>query len=82
MCLGIPACVVSRGEGTSAEIEVGGVRREIDLTLVPEAQISDYVLVHVGYAIQLIDEAEAQATFDLLRQMAEGPSADRAVGDT
>ncbi len=71
MCLGIPARIISRADGSSAEVEVGGVRREVDLTLVPEAVVGDYVLIHVGYAIQRVDEAEAQATLELLRQMAE-----------
>lgn len=71
MCLGIPAQIVSLGEGSRAEVEIGGIQREVDLTLVPEARVGDYVLVHVGYAIQRIDEDEARETLSLLRQMAE-----------
>ncbi len=71
MCLGIPAQIVSLGEGPRAEVEIGGIQREVDLTLVPEARVGDYVLVHVGYAIQRIDEDEARETLSLLRQMAE-----------
>ncbi|MBI4319843.1 MAG: HypC/HybG/HupF family hydrogenase formation chaperone [Chloroflexi bacterium] len=69
MCLGIPARIVSLGDGSGAEVEVGGVRREADLTLVPEARVGDYVLIHVGYAIQRIDEAAALETLRLLRQV-------------
>ncbi len=71
MCLGIPAQIVSRAQDFSAEVEIGGVRRNVDLTLVPEARVGDYVLIHVGYAVQCIDEAEATETLNLLRQMAE-----------
>ncbi len=71
MCLGIPARIVSRKEGCCAEVEIGGVSREVDLTLVPESKVGDYVLIHVGYAIQRIDEAGALETLTLIRQMAE-----------
>ncbi len=75
MCLGIPAQIVELGEDSSADVEVGGIRRAVNLTLVPEAVIGDYVLIHVGYAIQRIDEAEARETLALLRQMAEAGGA-------
>ena len=71
MCLGIPAQIVSRAQDFNAEVEIGGVRRNVDLTLVPEARVGDYVLIHVGYAVQCIDEAEATEMLNLLRQMAE-----------
>ncbi|MBI2863601.1 MAG: HypC/HybG/HupF family hydrogenase formation chaperone [Chloroflexi bacterium] len=70
MCLGIPARIIAIGEGLRAEVELGGILREADLTLVPEARVGDYVLVHVGYAIQRIDEAVARETLELLREMA------------
>ncbi len=71
MCLGIPARIVSLGEAFRAEVEIGGIRREVDLTLVPESKVGDYVLIHVGYAIERIDEAEAMETLALIQQMAE-----------
>lgn len=71
MCLGVPAQIVSLGEGSRAEVEIGGIRREVDLTLVPEAGLGDYVLLHVGYAIQRIDEVAALETLRLLKEMAE-----------
>lgn len=70
MCLGIPVRIVSLGEDFRALVEVGGVRREADLTLVPEAEVGDYVLLHVGFAIQRIDEVEARETLSLLCEMA------------
>ena len=51
--------------------EVGGVERSISLTLTPEAQVGDYVLVHVGVALQTVDEGEAQKIFETLKQMEE-----------
>lgn len=71
MCLGIPARIVSIGGRNRAEVEVGGVRREVDLTLVPESKVGDYVLIHVGFAIERIDEAQAVETLMLIRLMAE-----------
>lgn len=69
MCLAVPMQLEARDElsGTAA---VDGVRREVSLMLVPEAQIGDWVLVHAGYAIGTVDEAEAQETLALLRQAA------------
>jgi hydrogenase expression/formation protein HypC len=58
-------------EGTSAQAEIGGVERAISLALTPEAQVGDYVLVHTGFAIGVIDEEEAQETLKLLEELAE-----------
>jgi len=54
-----------------ARAEVGGVERSISLMLTPEAQVGDYVLVHTGFAISIVDEQEAQETLRLLRELAE-----------
>jgi hydrogenase expression/formation protein HypC len=70
MCLAIPAKIVSISD-ESAIAEIGEVKREVSLMLLPEAEINDYVLVHAGYAIQKIDEDEAAKTLELLRQMDE-----------
>jgi hydrogenase expression/formation protein HypC len=58
-------------EGTSAQAEIGGVERAISLALTPEARVGDYVLVHTGFAIGVIDEEEAQETLKLLEELAE-----------
>jgi hydrogenase expression/formation protein HypC len=70
MCLAIPAKVVSVEKNT-ARVDFGeGVLREINVTLV-DAKVGDYVLVHAGYAIQVLDEKEAQETIQLWNQILE-----------
>ncbi len=70
MCLGIPAKIVEI-ENKLAKVDVGGLLRDISLELCPEASVGDYVLIHTGFAIQRLDEKEAEETLDLLRKMAE-----------
>ena len=70
MCLAIPTLIKSV-EGTSARAEIGGVERTISLALTPEARVGDYVLVHTGFAISVVDEDEAQETLRLLAELAE-----------
>ena len=69
MCLAIPVKIVSI-EGDEAEVEIAGVRRRISLALTPEAKMGDYVLLHTGYAIGLVDEVEAKETLKLLEEIA------------
>lgn len=69
MCLAIPALVKSI-DGQLAEVEVGGVSRKVSIWLTPEVEIGDYVLLHTGYAINIIDEIEAKETLKLLEEMA------------
>jgi hydrogenase expression/formation protein HypC len=57
-------------DGARATIAVEGLQQECSVMLVPDAAVGDYVLVHAGFAISVIDEAEAQETYDLLREMA------------
>lgn len=75
MCLGIPGLIVERHDDTGLPmgiIDFGGVRREVCLSYVQhEARIGDYVIVHVGFAISLVDEAEARRTFQVLREMSQ-----------
>lgn len=68
MCLAVPVRIVSI-EGTNAEVEIAGLKRRISIWLTPEAKVGDYVLLHVGYAINVIDEVEAQRTLELLQEM-------------
>ncbi len=68
MCLAIPARVVSI-DGQQAEVEVGGVRRKVSIWLTPEAKVGDYLLIHTGYAINIVDESEAEETLKLLAQI-------------
>ena len=69
MCLAVPVRVVSI-EGNEAEVEIGGVKRRVSIMLTPEANVGDYVLLHTGYAINVINEAEAQETLKILEEMA------------
>jgi len=68
MCLAIPTLVKSI-EGTTARVEIGGVERTISLMLTPEARVGDYVLIHTGFAINVIDEEEALETLDLFEEI-------------
>ena len=68
MCLGIPAKIV-KIENNMGTIDVEGTRREISLLLQEDAKVGDYVIVHAGFAIQKIDEAEALETLRFLRQI-------------
>lgn len=73
MCLGIPGKVLCIGDDAlrTSRVEFGGIVKEICLAYVPEAQVGDYVIVHVGFAITRLDEAEAQQTFEYLRQIGD-----------
>jgi hydrogenase expression/formation protein HypC len=64
MCLAIPGKVISV-EGTTGIVELGGVSRKTSLQLVPDASVGSYVLVHAGFAIQVINEEEARETLAL-----------------
>jgi hydrogenase expression/formation protein HypC len=70
MCLAIPALVKSIS-GVTGEVEVGGVVRSTSLLLTPDAKVGDYVLLHTGYAISVIDEEEALKTLELMNQLAD-----------
>ena len=70
MCLAIPMELVERDE-LGGVAEVDGVRRQVSLIFVPEAEKGDYVLVHAGYAIGQIDADEAAKTLDLLREYSD-----------
>jgi len=68
MCLAVPVQIISI-QGGEAEVEIGGVKRQVSTVLTPEAKVGDYVLLHTGYAINVIDEAEAQETLNILTEM-------------
>ena len=71
MCLAIPAIIESIDERRTARVNVLGVTRMVALDLVPHAGPGDYVLVHAGYAIEVIDEVMAQETLDLIAEFPE-----------
>jgi len=70
MCLAIPA-LIKFIEDKEADVEIGGITRRISLWLTPEAKVGDYVLVHTGYAINIVDQEEAKETLRLLEEIAE-----------
>ena len=69
MCLAIPARVIELLPDERARIELSGVRKEISLALVDDVKTGDYVIVHVGFALQRVDEAEARRVFEFLEGM-------------
>lgn len=69
MCLALPARLVERRSADEAVVELGGVKKTVSIALVPEARPGDYVIVHVGHAIGLIDPAEAERTLALFAQL-------------
>lgn len=69
MCLAVPVKIVSVS-GDEAETEIGGVTRRVSIVFTPEAKVGDYVLLHTGYAIGVVDEAEAEETLRLLEEIA------------
>ncbi len=76
MCLSIPGKLIEITAQLDETFRVGrvsfdGIIKEVSLTLVPEAEIGNYVMVHVGAAISVVDEEEAKKTFDLLKQLGE-----------
>jgi len=74
MCLGIPGKIIEVYEKDSlkmAKVDFGGIAKEACLVYVPEAEVGQYALIHVGFAISLMDEEEAQETLKLLQEMAD-----------
>jgi hydrogenase expression/formation protein HypC len=70
MCLAMPAQIESI-DGVEAKVDIGGVNRIVNILFTPEAQVGDYVYVHTGYAISVLDEEEALESLKLLRELAE-----------
>lgn len=87
MCLGVPGKIMEIFESNGlkmAKADFGGVVREACLEYVPEARVGDYTVIHVGFAISLLNEKEAQETLDLLKQITNleselGPDAEPAA---
>jgi hydrogenase expression/formation protein HypC len=72
MCLGVPGKIVSIQNIAgfiTAEVDIAGTTRKVSLDMLPEAKVGDYVLVHAGYALQIIDEQAAQETLNYLEQI-------------
>ena len=70
MCLAIPARIKAIN-GTEAEVEIGGITRQTSIMLTPEARVGDYVLLHAGYAINILDQTQAEETLAIFAEMSE-----------
>ena len=84
MCLAVPGKILSiQGDdfARTARVSFGGIVKEVSLAYVPEALEGEYVIVHVGFAISVLDEAEAMRTFDVLKQMGELAELDAKAGE-
>jgi hydrogenase expression/formation protein HypC len=80
MCLGVPGQIleIHQVEGLAmGAVDFGGTRREVCLAYVPEAKVGDYVVVHVGFAISVVSEAEARETRELLEEISGFPGTER-----
>ncbi|CCY06279.1 MAG: HypC/HybG/HupF family hydrogenase formation chaperone [Eggerthellaceae bacterium] len=71
MCLAIPAQVKSINEDNLATVDILGVTREVALDLTPSAEVGSYVLIHAGFAIEVVSEEAAQETLDLIKEFPE-----------
>ena len=76
MCLAIPGQITSIDVELDeifrqAKVSFGGIVKDVNLSMVPEAKVGDYVLVHVGLALSIVDEEEAKTTFEYLKQIGE-----------
>jgi hydrogenase expression/formation protein HypC len=75
MCLAIPGKILSLNTDDpmirTGKVSFGGIIKEVCLAYTPEAKVGDYVIVHVGFALSIVDEAEAHLVFDYLKQMGE-----------
>lgn len=79
MCLAVPTRIV-RIEGEEAEAELGGVLRRVSLVFTPEARVDDYVLIHAGFAISVLDEESAREGLCLLEAIGEHPRVKEGEG--
>ncbi|RLD66981.1 MAG: HypC/HybG/HupF family hydrogenase formation chaperone [Bacteroidetes bacterium] len=76
MCLAIPGKIIKFTDALDdvfrlAKVDYGGIQKDVNMAMLPEAKIGDYVMVHVGVAISVVDEEEAAETMKFLRQMGE-----------
>jgi hydrogenase expression/formation protein HypC len=68
MCLAIPV-KITKLDGTHAEVDMGGVKRDADIRFVDDVKVGDYILIHAGFAIEKIDETQARETLELLKDI-------------
>ncbi len=80
MCLAVPGKIISF-KNSNAEVDFSGVRRAVSLDLVPDARKNDYVLVHAGFAIQVLDAKEAEETLKLFKEIYASTGGDAYSGE-
>lgn len=76
MCLGVPGEIMNISEGADpltrvAKVRFGGIKRDVNLAYTPEAKVGEYVIVHVGFAISILQENEANLVLQALRELGE-----------
>ncbi len=81
MCLAIPARLIEMRDNEQALVDLGGIRKQVSIALVPGVTVGDYVIVHVGHAIGTIDPAEAERTLALFGEMADVANNTRTAAD-
>ena len=81
MCLAVPAKVVALNDAIG-KVEISGVTRDVSMMLLPEAKVGDFVLVHAGFAMQIVDEKDAQETDALLAEMHGAPRTVEGLEET
>lgn len=82
MCLAIPAKLTELCDDRLAKVDILGITRTVSLDLTPQAVLGDYVLIHAGFAIEVVSEEFAQETIDLIRQFPELIGEDLAFAET
>lgn len=81
MCLAVPARVVALKDAIG-KVEISGVTRDVSMMLLPEARVGDFVLVHAGFAMQIVDEKDAEETDALLAEMHGAPRTVEGLEET
>ena len=81
MCLAIPAKIIEMKDDRLATVDILGVTRDIALDLTPQAGVGDFVLVHAGFAIEVVDPDYAQETIDLIAQFPESAADEMPIGE-
>ena len=79
MCLAIPAQIIEMKDDNMVEVNILGVTRDASIDLTPQAQVGDYVLIHAGFAIEVVDLQYAEETLELVRQFPELIDLDEAI---
>ncbi len=71
MCLAVPMKLVEMVNEDFGRVDAGGVRTDVNLMMIPHAQLGDYLIVHAGFGIEVLDQEEAEIRLDLFREIAE-----------